>query len=1268
MQFAVLHENTVALEELKHLYRLYGLRQNLSLQPPQTLLARPKTEGLLQPHGSSKMRLPDEITEDIAADAVDQGHMPLLLLFTEHLAENRYAPDRFQEARRRLYAGEHDVLDRYPAQDSFGYARRFARGLSNPHSLKMFEVRHSIAVALEKMAQAFSLEYDSSGPFLDYLESLIPQGLATFVLEDVELFRFLRREKVESAFARVEAIRGLFQGEMPRDPDVLRLNPNQVPIWDFLAVAAGLENTPNDLTLSAAVLFEVLLDGGDTMMDQAARQVDYAPGDESFGILVSLFWGGKIGAIANDLIDKRAEALRQAGFTLLADELTALSRYTRGDTTELTPFLSLREPRPHWEHLLLGLSELSLLAEFDQPPPERLVWVVNPMFVREPLVCRVQKIGTRGDWTPGKKIKLEQLADYVHCMDQHDLKVWRAYQELFEDSWAIYGRNPRALYPALVGHPRLLMHKAEHRRVEFVKGRPTILTEKGENHYTLTLLPWIARSQAPAAEAPGEGQFEIFEADDTYRQIQHLFGEQASVEVPLAEGERIARILNPMLSRQELRWEGDHPLPALNAKMEPGDTTPVVRLWPLKKGLEGCVVVRPHRLLPRTFSPGKGPICYSTKSEEQEILIQRDLPAERKQYRVIKELLNDRPMKNGFFRLALPECCLEFLAALKALPDDSYCLEWPQGVAYRVRTPLDLESLQLKLRSKASWFSVEGSVQLSDQQRIDLLKMLETTRSFPEYVPLDDGSYVQLTESLRLTLRALEAANTSRSDGEIRIHKMSCALVSGLRQVEGDDESATYLAHISEVMQKSYELPSGFCASLRPYQHEGYQWLSRAAELGWDVCLADDMGLGKTVQALALLCSCKDRPNLVVAPTSVASNWKTEATRFAPDLTAHLFSEAADRIALLQSLQPGDLLIASYGLLVNETESLSEISWGEIVLDEAQAIKNHTTRRSKAARSLRAHFRLATTGTPVENHADKLWSLFQFLNHGFLGSKKQYDRSLSAEGGHEAVAKLVRPFILRRLKADVLKDLPPRTDSVMWVEMTDEEKLFYESVRLKAVSQLEGKRDDLFFVLAELTRLRQACCHPRLLDQNSKIASSKLKVLRRLLEDVREAGHAALVFSQFVNHLALAREMLETEGISYLYLDGKTPASKRKKLVDRFQNGEGDVFLISLKAGGTGLNLTRATYVFHLDPWWNPAVEDQASDRAHRIGQNQPVTVYRLIARNTVEQKILTLHEKKRDLANQILEGTENTAKMAPETLLRLFEEGMMEREQAIRG
>lgn len=317
--------------------------------------------------------------------------------------------------------------------------------------------------------------------------------------------------------------------------------------------------------------------------------------------------------------------------------------------------------------------------------------------------------------------------------------------------------------------------------------------------------------------------------------------------------------------------------------------------------------------------------------------------------------------------------------------------------------------------------------------------------------------------------------------------------------------------------------------------------------------------------------------------------------------------------------------------------------------------------------SLQGDLRIATTGTPIENHLGELWNLFQFLNPGLLGSFQRFNEKYTIpvtknndNERRQQLRRLIQPFILRRRKEEVLEELPPKTEVTLNVELSPSERAFYEALRQNALEQIDNSDgpNRRFQILAELMKLRQAACHPKMVDATVDIESSKLELVAETVKELREGGHKALIFSQFVRHLKLVEKMIQEADIPYQYLDGSTPGKKRDEAVQAFQRGEGDVFLISLKAGGTGLTLTAADYVLHLDPWWNPAVEDQASDRAHRIGQQRPVTVYRFVSENTIEEKIVELHHQKRDLADSLLSGTEQSASLSAEDLLNLIKFG----------
>ncbi|HEX7506894.1 MAG TPA: DEAD/DEAH box helicase, partial [Polyangia bacterium] len=518
------------------------------------------------------------------------------------------------------------------------------------------------------------------------------------------------------------------------------------------------------------------------------------------------------------------------------------------------------------------------------------------------------------------------------------------------------------------------------------------------------------------------------------------------------------------------------------------------------------------------------------------------------------------------------------------------------------------------------------------------------------------------------------------------------------------------LGKLEAARSETAALPEGLQATLRHYQVDGFHWLARLASWGLGAVLADDMGLGKTVQALALLLRRAELgPALVIAPTSVVSNWADECAKFAPSLVPRIY-RGPERAAMREELGKGALLVTSYAIAVRDAVALGAISFSTLIIDEAQSVKNALTRRFRAVRDLQADFRLALTGTPIENHLGELWAIFRLVTPGLLGSWEQFRQRFAVpiERHHDrkrqtALARVVRPFLLRRAKAEVAPELPSRTEMNQTIELGPSERRLYEAERIEILEELAGSRGEppalpalrvadlrarpsaaslveggeegpragkpsqgfplndarqRIKILAALTRLRLLCCHPRLVVKESTAGSAKLAALVELLTELRDEGHRALVFSQFTSFLDLARPLLTQAGLRTLSLDGSTPAAEREERVRAFQAGTADAFLLSLRAGGTGLNLTAATYVIHLDPWWNPAVEDQATDRAHRIGQDRPVTVIRMVARDTIEEAVLSLHEEKRQLAASILDGADMAARLDGEDLLDLIRKG----------
>jgi SNF2 family DNA or RNA helicase len=549
--------------------------------------------------------------------------------------------------------------------------------------------------------------------------------------------------------------------------------------------------------------------------------------------------------------------------------------------------------------------------------------------------------------------------------------------------------------------------------------------------------------------------------------------------------------------------------------------------------------------------------------------------------------------------------------------------------------------------------------------------VLESWRSGDRYVRLDDGSLAELpVRWLERHGHALidlqEAHRTTRKLGAWHVW-----MATELLEEHGGAERWLERTRSQAVIRR--EPPAGLRATLRPYQRDGLDWLCFLRDHGLHGVLADEMGLGKTVQTLAALLEGRGRTDpasLVVAPTSVLSVWREEAARFAPELRVRVW-HGPDRHR--ETLAEADLVVTSYPLLRRDAEALARVDWSWVVLDEARHIKNPASLTARAARRLRARHRLILSGTPLENDLVELWSLFQFLMPGLLGRRTTFHsryavaQSRRDQPGQrpalDELAKRVRPFVLRRRKRDVAAELPPKTEITQRVELSARERALYESVRATVRARLaargeEGSVPAGALVLEGLTRLRQACCHPALLpfpEARAVRHSAKLEALLERLQEAIPCGSRAIVFSQWVGLLDLAAARLTEQGVAFGRLDGRT--ADRAGVVRRFQRPDGPpVLLVSVMAGGTGLTLTAADLVVHLDPWWNPAVEDQATDRAHRIGQVRPLTVVRLVAADTVEERVLALQQHKRSLFDQVVEGpTLDVAGLTTDVLLELL-------------
>lgn len=560
-------------------------------------------------------------------------------------------------------------------------------------------------------------------------------------------------------------------------------------------------------------------------------------------------------------------------------------------------------------------------------------------------------------------------------------------------------------------------------------------------------------------------------------------------------------------------------------------------------------------------------------------------------------------------------------------------------------------SLRFEVNQTGDWFDIQSFIYFGEY-KFPLVEIRALILAGKEEILLPNGETAFIPKEW-FDRFSLFLSYTETEADKVRLPAHYLGLVQELHKNHGEQfgisEKIKSLSDFENI--SDYAVPKKFKAELRPYQKAGYQWLKFLQEYNFGGILADDMGLGKTVQALALLCEASERgkqTSLLIVPTSLTENWHREILKFAPHLNV-LLHTGAERRKIVTHFPSYDLIITTYGTFRSDAEILCGFYYHYVILDEAHYIKNPAALITKSLEGLQCKHRIAITGTPVENSALDLWTQMNFVNRGLLGTqnyfKNEFQNPIEKKNDfakQEKLAALIKPFILRRTKEQVAKDLPPKTEYIQYCEMTDEQAALYERVkneyRNTILDQIEreGFAKSQFLLLRGLTLLRQIANHPKMTDENSAMSSGKFEEIFDRLEVVLANGNKVLVFSQFVKHLTLIKEALVEKNIGFCYIDGST--KKRIEQVEQFQNDPKiQVFLISLKAGGVGLNLTAADYVFVLDPWWNPAAEAQAIDRAHRIGQNKNVFVYKFISRETVEEKILRIQERKKQLSEDLI-------------------------------
>lgn len=580
-------------------------------------------------------------------------------------------------------------------------------------------------------------------------------------------------------------------------------------------------------------------------------------------------------------------------------------------------------------------------------------------------------------------------------------------------------------------------------------------------------------------------------------------------------------------------------------------------------------------------------------------------------------------------------------------------IDFSMGVGYRN----DIDFLEINFETKLSSEEIKG--------------ILSAVRLKNMFYRMADGSFVRIRDNKNLELlRLLERLDLTEEDILLQkkiLPKFHMLYLESNKNIKKDESIKRYMKKIRETEP---DILPELSKVLRPYQRDGVKWLAQLSEMGLGGILADDMGLGKTLQVIAYIHTIKpDKPVLIVTPSTLVYNWQNEIEKFTPDASSLIINGPKDvRKKLIETICNYEFIITSYPLLRRDIASYKNIEFSYCFIDEAQYIKNAKTMNAVSVKRIKANNKFALTGTPIENSVMELWSIFDFIMPGYLKNAKEFRERFEIpgiRGGDYAAAEMlrsiIRPFVLRRMKSDVLQELPEKIETTMYADLNDTQKVIYTEFLKMAKSRAEGILNEggsgKMLILTLLLRLRQICCHPALFDKAYEGESGKLELLMELINSATAAGHRILIFSQFRAMLDIISDSLKKLGKEYHYINGSTPPEERTDMAERFNNGEKTIFLISLKAGGTGLNLTGADMVIHYDPWWNPAVTNQATDRAYRIGQKHAVQVIKLASRGSIEEKILKLQEKKRVLADDIIRvNTDTLSNLTDEEIMSLFE------------
>ncbi len=936
------------------------------------------------------------------------------------------------------------------------------------------------------------------------------------------------------------------------------------------------------------------------------------------------------------------------------------------DFFDSKPLISSLRKKQAWELLLTDISER--VSKENKDTEKRLVYYMKGKSLHA-IVEQTRKEG--GEWCNGRLLSRSQMIEGGYDnMDSADVAIATQLAKPSEEN----ASDADIIVPILGGTDRLLCgnyYEGKSVPMEVSKESP-YLEFKGEGaHIKISsnvTLDASGRVRHHIVRMDSPTHFTMITINALQRDILKRFIQMRFL--PSSALISLTKAIDSLKGIIDVR--ALLPEPSVNTAV-PGKGILGVRITPEKQSYLVKVSATGMEDGLSRFVPAEGESVVYDEVDGLTHCVHRDLTKEYENFCMLNTVLSDVAqadvLKSNEYRIWSLEGLLHVLSFVFD-NKDRFFMEWPEGIAIKLKGNVKDADIDIAVQSDMDWFKVEGEARIAGTiYSLEELINMCSTSTIEGFIRLNDEEYVRISEKLKRHIAMIESL--TRKDGKKRhVSKYSIGALANTideLRLKTDGNYTKFMEKTKAAYAINPEIPSSINATLRDYQKEGFRWMCRLDAWGAGACLADDMGLGKTIQALTFLTyKGKNGASLVVAPKSVVMNWGAEASRFAPQLNVIILNNVTERESVIEKAGVNDLIICTYGLLVTESVVITRKEWNVVCLDESHQIKNRNTIASQTAMDIKSASRLILTGTPLQNNLSELWNQFQFINPGLLGPWPRFRDCFmipALDNEHKLLLKeITQPFILRRTKQDVLNELPEKLVHTHYVEMTDKEAETYEEMRRlleikfkqnkNRAERAEAKKLDLNF-FSELMKLRQSACSMRLIYNRWAEQSSKIDTLTQILENITQVHeNNILIFSQFTSFLELIKPELKKRNMDYLYLDGQTPLEKRKEIVTKFQTGHCKLFLSSLKAGGLGLNLTAANYVILLDPWWNPAIENQAMDRAHRLGQKRVVSVIRLITSNTIEEKILRLHETKQNLSDDILEGTGESYKLTYEDVM----------------